>query len=1657
MKTITTECCADRISRAASWLACRLLIPLFVIAAAAGQVCADDENFTNDTMETRIASPPPNIMFVLDNSGSMDWSFMVPENNGQFAGASYLWELQDNAYKRGEVNGDISKPEEWQGQWSVYNRIYYNPVVSYEPWPRWNKADNTEGPDGKKIIDGGDYPPFNADLETPRSNPILRTPTLNLHAKYADLPAGKKKTVEVRNAHYYMVHDKNGDGRLQNDDGTVQRDDEVYLVNFVWTDSNGNDHLVWTDSDRVIHIDKNEVTRHYYLVSYNDDSKNHEDVTALTEVKYDPDDPGSDDVPDAIQPRTYDNDGNPDGFVSDIADLQNFANWFSFYRRRELTAKAAVARTLVDMDNAYVGFNTLWRNISNTVRNKGRDEDENRTGGGAKQAVLPVNIQQESGDIIIDNQDAGSEHFNPHVKAKWEEDSETPEWKGSSISTDQIQWAKFTPQIDEKGLYEIAAWWNCSDDRDQKARITIKHGLGKEIEEYNQRAAVSGTVTESDDCTDPEGSGCCGYWVDLGTYYLGRGSTNFVQITRHRRSTGASTVADAVRFRMKGRVDSGKFDLTNELLDVLYRVHSDGDTPLRRALQDVGQYYHMDDKDDGGIGDCPYLPADQGGACQHAYAIAMTDGFWNGGSPKVGNADGEKSLYSGILPYADDYSNTLADVAMRYYDTDLAASLLDEMPTNNYDKNKRQHMVTFSVSFGLDGTISLADIGYDDDPYFLEDETKKLLPGWPEPEQNEPSTIDDLLHASVNGRGRFFSAKDPDSLVSALKDTFADIVSRKASGASVSVNGDELSTGLILYQSSYTSGDWTGDVAAYPIDPSSGVIDREHSKWEAQDKVEMQDWDTGRNIFTLTVNDMTKEIQGVPFRYKNLLSSAQQEIMESSTGEASDLVDYLRGKKVTGFREREKILGDLVHSAPLLVSTANPESDGIDNDEDGLVDEGEIMNYAYLSDGINNDNDKDADGNELIDEDDEKHNGIDDDGDGIIDEEEPQETGGTLFVGGNDGMLHAFNAETGTERFAYVPLRSFDYLDALAEPDYEHRYYVDGRQSFERLKFLAGNQTEDGIDNDGDGCTDGEECPAGVSEADNGDNEDYSDKEDNDGDGETDESGEYKTITLLVGTLNKGGRGIYALDVSTAESTFADSGEADTAKKMVMWEYPPVGTDGIEYAFSGDQRNDGVDNDGDGYIDDDPKENDNGDNENYSDGFDNDGDGIIDEAGEMVLANIVSGKTIMPDDDMGYTYGDAFIARSYKSRNETYKEDDHPWIVVFANGYQSKNGVAVLYVVDALTGKLIRKISTGAGGNNGLSSPTLVDVDNDDRVDFVYAGDLNGNMWKFDLRNPNPDNWGVFYGKDNSDDGRIDYNDVNSAEEHDLPKPLIKVGRPITSAPDVAFHCEKEGYIVVFGTGKFLGANDVGDNSQQGLFGIWDFGDEPEDYLGDWAWDDAQKEYVLTDIGSGLGKDPKPTLLEQTEIAWDTSLGYGIRIMTNSEPQWYDPDSGEGNVGWFFDLPYDLGRDGRDNDGDGEIDEDDEDATLAGERVVKDVMIRSGNAIVISLIPGDSPCDGGGKSIVHALDFCRGGRQDEIIIDINHDGKIDEKDMVDIDGKSYPASGILYDGILHAPVVVDDPDKLTDRELNIFSSSAGVTEGLWTKEEKKGFYYWKEY
>jgi type IV pilus assembly protein PilY1 len=166
--------------------------------------------------------------------------------------------------------------------------------------------------------------------------------------------------------------------------------------------------------------------------------------------------------------------------------------------------------------------------------------------------------------------------------------------------------------------------------------------------------------------------------------------------------------------------------------------------------------------------------------------------------------------------------------------------------------------------------------------------------------------------------------------------------------------------------------------------------------------------------------------------------------------------------------------------------------------------------------------------------------------------------------------------------------------------------------------------------------------------------------------------------------------------------------------------------------------------------------------------------------------------------DMGLSYSQPQIARLHNG----------DWAAIFGNGYNSAAGKAVLYVVRLSDGALLKKITADTSGSNGLSTPVLrtdAGGTDDKIVDYVYAGDLKGNMWKFDLTGSTPASWGVAYS------GQPLFTAINAGSQIE----------PITSPPRLGKH-PNGGKMVYFGTGRYLGAADKTNTTTQSFYGIWD-------------------------------------------------------------------------------------------------------------------------------------------------------------------------------------------------------------------------------------------
>jgi type IV pilus assembly protein PilY1 len=408
-------------------------------------------------------------------------------------------------------------------------------------------------------------------------------------------------------------------------------------------------------------------------------------------------------------------------------------------------------------------------------------------------------------------------------------------------------------------------------------------------------------------------------------------------------------------------------------------------------------------------------------------------------------------------------------------------------------------------------------------------------------------------------------------------------------------------------------------------------------------------------------------------------------------------------------------------------------------------------------------------------------------------------------------------------------------------------------------------------------------------------------------------------------------------------------------------------------------------------------------------------------------------------EDIGYSFSKPVVVKSYSK--------SYPWIVIFGNGYNSPDQDSVLFILDAASGAVIRKIETGAGPDNGLSSPIAVDIDFDDVVDFVYAGDLKGNLWKFDLISKNPAEWTTAF--------------KSGGKAAALFRATDPFGnpQPITTRPDVMFHPEKHGLMVCFGTGKMLAGSDLVNNQIQTLYGIWDYGDTIFQAPNNWSPDD-DKEFVGAFVSRSTDPEvrklsntylsEKVQLLKQTAVDFDVNSTAGnitVRILTENEPIWKtssDPDGGGqlpdpaassvNDVGWYLDLDM-----------------------HAGERIVSNVILRDGVLIAIGFIPSQADCSSGGDSIFMELNAFTGGTIGSIQFDLNEDGIIDEDDQVEveIDGQKIklPPSGRKLAGLVQSPAIIQLNEEIEKKYLS--SSSGGIIE-IAEKTAKTGIAYWME-
>ncbi len=929
--------------------------------------------------------------------------------------------------------------------------------------------------------------------------------------------------------------------------------------------------------------------------------------------------------------------------------------------------------------------------------------------------------------------------------------------------------------------------------------------------------------------------------------------------------------------RIKSMNTSERTGTKADLLNAIYLTESSGGTPLRRTLRDAGRHFACEDNDifnsnsnsAPGDSNCPIFESPVGN-CQQNFTLLISDGAWNGGDPGVGNEDDDGDTNFDGGRYAASYNNSLADVAMEYYEFDLHSTLPNEVPTSARDIEgaavdafedgsnflMHQHMKTFTVGFGVNGLISDEDVPteYDDTTFTWGDPT------------NTERKIDDMRHAAVNGRGQYLSAGNAATLTEALVSVFEEFQQGSGTASAVSFNSQEIFEDTLVFRSFYNTKNNTGDLIAQVIDLDGSVDD--DPIWNASLKLDEKGHDA-RVILTYdrylpaAPETNVTYAQGIPFRPAYLNVGQRAAFSVEPAGPQQDLevnqrVAYLRGddtnERPTGnFRERPDIggrLGDIVHSAPTFIGIPSR----LGRDAEPYPQRSSDLYSKFRADNENR---------------------------------RPM-----VYVAANDGMLHGFDAETGEEAMAYVPnnLMTDVYsqkITDLVDFEYTHQYFVDSTP--------AVNDVFIDVDQDGDK--------------------------------------EWRTI--LISGQGAGGKAYFALDVTDPGKTtdLSSYGSFDdlTASQVVLWEF----TDKDD-SYPTDEFGDPLLVDGD-----------------------------VDEQRQDLLS------PAQPVKDLGYTYSVPTIVMS----NLIDGDGHNKWVSITSNGYNSTAGIGkllVLFLEGGLKGTWCHpdkkynvtldgttplpngcletsqdfvKLDTGfgveAGLPNGLGEPRVIDVDGNGTADYAYAGDLQGNFFRFNLTDPDFRNWDV------TKIFKAQYKPGERAEKN----------QPITTQPIAIIHpTEEKGYIILFATGAYLRTSDSTDPAIQSFYGIWDrLGPELID---------------------------KSDLVEQRYTNLNTEFG---PVRTSSQNT-VDYSVVENHRGWFIDLNSPP------------ADDPTGDAEYPGEKAIRNIQLRGGIGFVNSIFPRSvGSCVGraGGAT----LGFCpdTGGTEclnDRVVFDRNNDGAFDEDDRL---------------------------------------------------------------
>ncbi|WP_291475626.1 PilC/PilY family type IV pilus protein [Acidovorax sp.] len=295
--------------------------------------------------------------------------------------------------------------------------------------------------------------------------------------------------------------------------------------------------------------------------------------------------------------------------------------------------------------------------------------------------------------------------------------------------------------------------------------------------------------------------------------------------------------------------------------------------------------------------------------------------------------------------------------------------------------------------------------------------------------------------------------------------------------------------------------------------------------------------------------------------------------------------------------------------------------------------------------------------------------------------------------------------------------------------------------------------------------------------------------------------------TLLVGTLGAGGKGYFVLDVTKPGTTAGDAGNFSetNAQQLVVMDKTRHATEAVA---------------------------------------------TVVDCEDTAVTPEASKEACLAAADMGHIFAKPVMDDANPQRTtQIVRLNNNRWAAVMGNGYNSKSQRPVL-LVQYLDGdkKLLRLVATGTTAtgatnttDNGLSAPRLVDINSDGRPDVVYAGDVQGNLWKFLLTDSDDTKWGVAQWDSNADqttNHTTTGTPLFSAKGGTEGSPDSRtLAQPITAAPSVRANDRKKdidpdanktemvavgGMMVAVGTGRNVTKDDPQSNNKQTLYSVLD-------------------------------------------------------------------------------------------------------------------------------------------------------------------------------------------------------------------------------------------